>query len=329
VRRREFITFLGGTIFTLPLSARAQQPAMPVVGFLCSGIGGVYKNAMAAFHQGLKQTGYIEKQNVTIENAWANNEVERLPALADDLVHRQVTVIFTVGPPAALAAKAATSTIPVVVAMGSDPVKLGLASSLNRPGGNVTGATFFTTDLVTKRLELLCELVPQAKTVAYLNSSPRHSLPATEQMTSEFLAAARTLGRQQVVVQADTDRDFEAIFETLVERRVDALVIASSLLFDSHDDKLAALALRHSIPAMFQRREFVEAGGLMCYSGNWADAFRAAGLYVGRILKGGKAAELPFQQSSTFEVLINAKTAKALNLSIPRSLLDRADEVIE
>jgi len=328
MRRRKFIALLGATALTWPLEPRAQ-PAMPVVGFLCSGIGGVYKNAMAAFHQGLKLAGYIEKQNLAIENAWANNEVEQLPVLAADLVHRQVAVIFAVGPPAALAAKAATTTIPVVVAMGSDPVKLGLATSLNRPGGNVTGATFITTDLVTKRLELLCELVPQAKTVAYLNPSPRHSFPATEQMTSEFLAAARTLGRQVVVLQVDSDRDLEAIFEALVERHAGALVIASSLLFDSHDDKLAALALRHSIPAIYQRREFVEAGGLMCYSGKWADAFHAAGLYAGRILKGEKAAELPFQQSNTFEVAINTKTAKALGLSISRSLLDRVDEVIE
>jgi len=328
MRRRKFIALLGATALTWPLEPRAQ-PAMPVVGFLCSGIGGVYKNAMAAFHQGLKLAGYIEKQNLAIENAWANNEVEQLPVLAADLVHRQVAVIFAVGPPAALAAKAATTTIPVVVAMGSDPVKLGLATSLNRPGGNVTGATFITTDLVTKRLELLCELAPQAKTVAYLNPSPRHSFPATEQMTSEFLAAARTLGRQVVVLQVDSDRDLEAIFEALVERHAGALVIASSLLFDSHDDKLAALALRHSIPAIYQRREFVEAGGLMCYSGKWADAFHAAGLYAGRILKGEKAAELPFQQSNTFEVAINTKTAKALGLSISRSLLDRVDEVIE
>jgi len=219
IRRREFIALLGGASGAWPFVLRAQQRAMPVVGFLCSGIGDAYKNAMAAFRQGLKQTGYIEKQNVAIENAWANNEVERLPALAADLVNRQVAVIFTVGPPAALAAKAATSTIPVVVAMGSDPVMLGLASSLNRPGGNVTGATFITTDLVTKRLELLCEAAPKAKTVAYLNPSPRHSLPATEQMTSEFLAGARSLGRQVVVLQVDSDRDFEAIFEALVERR--------------------------------------------------------------------------------------------------------------
>src|SRR5262249_12514103 len=223
----------------------------------------------------------------------------------------------------------ATSTIPVVAGMGSDPVALGLAKSLNRPGGNITGATFITTELVGKRLELLCEVVPQAKTVAYLNPSPRQALPSTEQLTSEFLAAARTLGRQVAILQADSDSDFEAIFEALVERHAGVLVIASSLLFDTHDDRLAALALRHSIPAIYQRREFVEAGGLMSYSANWGDAFRAAGLYVGRILKGEKPAELPFQQSSTFELAINLKTAKALGLSIPRSLLDAADEVIE
>jgi len=329
MRRRKFISLLGSSAFTWPLEARAQQSAMPVVGLLCTGIGDAYKNIVGAFREGLKQTGYIEGQNVTIEYRWANNEVERLPGLASDLVYRQVAVIFTIGPPAALAAKAATSTIPVVAGMGSDPVKLGLAKSLNRPGGNVTGATFVTTELVSKRLELLCEVVPQAKTVAYLNPSPRQALPSTDQLTSEFLAAARILGRQVVVLQADSDRDFEAIFEALVERHASVLVIASSLLFDSHDDKLAALALRHSIPAIYQRREFVQAGGLMSYSANWGDAFRAAGVYVGRILKGEKPAELPFQQSSTFELAINLKTAKALGLSIPRSLLDAADEVIE
>jgi len=213
--------------------------------------------------------------------------------------------------------------------MGSDPVTLGLAKSLNRPGGNVTGATFVTTELVSKRRELLCEVVPQAKAVAYLNPSPRQALPSTDQLTSEFLAAARILGRQVVVLQADSDRDFEAIFEALVEQHASVLVIASSLLFDSHDDKLAALALRHSIPAIYRRREFVQVGGLMSYNANWGDAFRAAGLYVGRILKGEKPAELPFQQSSSFELAINLKTAKALGLSIPRFLLDSADEVIE
>src|SRR5215813_8134679 len=313
MRRRRFITLLGATAFTWPLEARAQQPVMPVVGLLSSGIADAYQNEVAAFREGLKQTGYIENQNVVIEMVWANNEVERLPALTADLVNHQVAVIFAMGPPAGLAAKAATSTIPVVVAMGSDPLKLGLATSLNRPGGNVTGATFFTTDLVTKRLELLCEIVPQAKTVAYLNPGPQHSLPATEQMTNEFLAAARILGREEVVLQVDSERDFEAIFEALVERHAGALVFAASFLFDHHY-KLAGLALRHSIATIHQRREFVEAGGLMSYSGKWAEAFRAAGVYVGRILKGEKASELQFQQSSTFERAIKPKPAKALNL---------------
>ena len=328
MRRRAFITLLGGAT-VWPLVARAQQPAIPVVGFLSSGIADAFKRTVGAFQQGLNETGYIENQSVAIEYRWANNEVDRLPALAADLVQRQVAVIFASGPPAALAVKAATSMIPIVVAFGHDPVQLGIAASLNRPGGNVTGATFVTTELVSKRIELLCEVVPQAMTVGYLNPGPQQSLPATEQMTSEVLAAARILGRQVLVLQVDTERDFEQAFETLVSRHVGALVIASSLFFDTHDDKLAALALRHSIAAIYQRREFVEAGGLMSYSANWGDAFRAAGVYVGRILKGAKPAELPFQQSNTFELAINLKTAKALGLTVPVIMQMTADHVVE
>jgi putative ABC transport system substrate-binding protein len=245
------------------------------------------------------------------------------------LVQRGVAVIFASSPPAAIAAKAATSTIPIVVSFGADPVKLGLVTSLNRPGGNITGATFVTTELVAKRLELLCEVVPLARTVGYLNPGPQHAVGATEQMTSDVLAAAHALGRQIIVLQADNDRDFEVAFVTLVDRQASALVIAASVFFDNHDDKLAALALRHAMPAIYSRREFTAAGGLMSYDGSRVEAIRQAALYVGRILRGAKPAELPFQQSTKFELAINRKTAKALGLDVPPTLLAIADEVIE
>jgi len=263
VRRREFITLLGGAA-AWPLVARAQQTAMPVIGFLHGGTADSVPRALAGFRQGLKEGGFIESQNVAIEFRWANNQLERLPALAADLVRRPVAVIVSgggAGP--ALAAKAASSTIPIVLAFGSDPVKLGLAASLNRPGGNVTGATFITTELVGKRLELLCEMVPNATIVAYLRTGPRQSSVTSDQMATDFLAAARALRRQPLVLQVDSDRDFEAAFTSLVDQRANALVIAAHPLFDN--DNLAALALRHAMPSIYSRHEFVEAGGLMSY----------------------------------------------------------------
>jgi putative ABC transport system substrate-binding protein len=332
MRRREFVTLLGGAA-AWPLVARAQRPAMPVVAFLHSGTAAAYKNSVASFRQGLIEAGYIENQNVAIEYHWADDQLERLPALAADLVRRQVAVIFAAGPTAAMAAKAATSTIPVVVTFGGDPVKYGLAISLNRPGGNVTGVTFITTELVSKRLELLCEAVPQARTVAYLRSPTqllaRPSLISAEQMTSDALDAARALGRQIIVLQVDSEREFEATFARLVDRQAGALVIATSPFFDSHEDTLAALALRHAMPTIYQRREFTAAGGLMSYGASYGDAFRQAAFYAGRILKGANPAELPFQQSTKFELVINLNTAKLLRLTVPDKLLALADEVIE
>jgi putative tryptophan/tyrosine transport system substrate-binding protein len=330
IGRRQLISALGGASVALSFSARAQQPGnMPTIGFLHSGTADAYQNVVATFRQGLKETGFVESQNVVIEYRWANNKLDQLSALAADLVHRKVAVIFAAGPQAVLAAKAATSTIPLVVALGGDPVKYGLATSLNRPDGNITGATFLTTELTSKRLEILCEVVPQARTVGYLKSGPQQGSPAMAQVTSDFLAAAHAMGRQAFVLQVDSDHDFAAAFASFVGRGAGALFIAGSVLFDSHDDKLAALALQHSMPASYQRREFVEAGGLMSYSASWDEAFRAAGLYVGRILKGAKPADLPFQESTQFELAINLKTAKILGLEIPPKVLSVADDVIE
>jgi putative tryptophan/tyrosine transport system substrate-binding protein len=327
MRRREFISLLGGAAAAWPLTARAQQPAMPVVGFLHVAFPGPYTQQLAAFRQGLKQSGYIEGQNVAIEYRWANNENDQLPELAADLVRRGVALIVTAGGPAsALAAKAATSTIPIVLVFGADPVRLGLAAGLNRPGGNVTGVTFLTTELVAKRLELLREMIPQATTVGYL-AAPGSG--TSEEMLRDTLAAAGVLGRLIAVVEAHSDRDFEPAFAALVERQAGALVVAPSQLFDSNRDRLLALAARHKMPAIYQAREYVLDGGLMSYGASYGEAYRVGGLYVGQILKGEKPADLPVQQATKFELVINLKTAKALGLEVPLSLMIRADEVIE
>jgi len=265
---------------------------------------------------------------VAIEFRWANHQPERLAELATDLVDRQVAVIAVGGGAAtALAAKAATSTIPIVIAFGADPVELGLVASLNKPGGNITGATFMTTELAGKRLELLCELVPRAVTVAYLRPGSRLSTATNERQANEFLAAARALGRQTLVLQADSERDFEAAFVTLADRGAGALLIGANPLFDN--DKLAALALQHAVPAIYNRREFAEAGGLMSFGVRYSDVFRIAGFYVGQILKGTKPGDLPFQQSTKPELVINLKTAKALGLTVPMIMQMTADDVIE
>ena len=332
MRRRDFITLLGGAAVApsilRPLGARAQQPAMPVIGFLHQGFSSPYTHILAAFRQGLKESGYVENQNVAIEYRWANNENDRLPELAADLVHRQVAVIVAGGGSfSAIAAKAATSTIPIVLAFGSDPVRLGLVASLNRPGGNVTGVTFLTTELVGKRLDLLRELVPQVTTVAYLAGDQRAVV--NQDQLSDMLAAAGALGRQVAVVEARSDRDFEAAFATFVQRRAGGLVVGGSTVFDSNRDKLVALAAQHKIPAIFQAREYALDGGLMSYGASYVNAFRVGGLYVGRILKGATPANLPVEQSTRFELVINLKTAKALSLDVPLSLMIRADEMIE
>jgi putative ABC transport system substrate-binding protein len=328
MRRREFITLLGGAA-TWPVAARAQQRAIPVVGFLHIASADSYSPMLSEFRAGLGEAGYIEGQNVAIEYRWANNQGERLGALAADLASRRVSVIVAAGGTRpALAAKGATSTIPIVLAFGADPVRLGLVASLSRPGGNVTGVTFVTSELEPKRLEFLTEMVPQAATVAYLNIDPRSSTQA-EQQESDVRAAARALGKNVVVLEASSDRDFEGAFATFVERRAGALVVGTSPLFTSNRRKLLALAARYRIPAIYHLREFVRDGGLMSYGANIAGVFHLAGNYVGQILKGAKPADLPVRRSTIFELVINLKTAKTLGLDLPPMLFARANEVIE
>jgi putative ABC transport system substrate-binding protein len=282
---------------------------------------------LVAFRQGLKQSGYVEGQNVAIEYRWAQNEYERLPELVADLIRRRVALIVAAGgPPSALAAKAATSTIPIVLIFGADPVRLSLVDSLNRPGGNVTGITFLTTELMAKRLELLRELIPQATTIAYLADA---RTVTSEEMLRDALAAGGALGRELAVVAARSDRDFEPAFSTFVERQAGALVVAPSQLYDSNRDQLVVLAARYKIPAIYQAREYVVDGGLMSYGASYGDTFRVGGLYVGQILKGEKPSHLPFQQATKLELVINLKTAKALGLEVPLSLMIRADEMID
>ena len=330
MRRRDFVTLLGGTAVAWPFAARAQQPnkeaAMQVIGYLNAGSPDRYTDALRALHQGLNETGYVEGRNLAIEYRWANGQNDGLAALAADLVRRRVTVIALTGPPAALAAKAATTTIPIVFNLGSDPVALGLVASLNRPGGNLTGVSSLNVELGQKRLELLHELVPTARVIAFLvNPTNPNAAADTERMQ----AAARTLGLQLHVLHASTERDFDVVFADVLRLRAGALVIGTDGFFITGGAQLAALTARHAVPAIFQFRDFVEAGGLMSYGGTFTDEFRQVGNYTGRILKGEKPADLPVAQVTRFELVINLKTAKALGLTVPISLLGRADAVIE
>ena len=327
MKRREFITVLGGAAVAWPFAARAQQPAMPVIGYLGAESPAAFASRVRAFRQGLGETGYAEGRNVAIEFRWAEGQHNRLSALAADLVGRQVAVIVAPGgAPAALAAKSATTTIPIVFEMGADPVALGLVASLNRPGGNLTGVASLNVELSPKRLEILHELVPTATVVAVLVNP---TSPTTDSQLRNLEAAARILGLQLHVLHASTERDFDTVFETLLQLRAGGLVVASDGFFATHGEQLAALTVRHAVPAIHQSRDFTIAGGVMSYGGNFRESHRAAGVYTGRIIKGDKPADLPVQQVTKVELAINMKTAKALGLTFPITLLGRADEVIE
>ena len=319
MRRREFITLIGGAVVAWPRSVRAQQPAMPVVGFLGSQSSATWAQFVAAFREGLSQTGYVEGRNLAIEYRWANGQNDRLPALAADLVRRQVAVIVANGP-AALAAKAATTNIPIVFETAGDPVQLGLVTSLARPGGNLTGVTSLNEEVGAKLLELLHELVPRATIIGLLvnPNNPNVAEPTTKSLQD----AARTLGLETHVLRASADHDFDTVFATLVQLRAGALVIAP-------DSFYGALAFRHAIPTICPYRGFAAAGGLLSYGTNIPNLFREVGVYTSRILKGEKPADLPVQQAVKLELVINLKTAKALGLTIPPTLFARADEVIQ
>jgi putative ABC transport system substrate-binding protein len=328
VRRREFITLLGGAAAAWPLAARAQQPTMPVVGFLnASSLDEFFADRLRAFRQGLKEAGYIEGENLAIEHRGADNQLDRLPELASQLVRRRVAVLAAASITAAVAAKAATTTIPVVFIVGDDPVRLGLVDSLSRPGGNLTGTNFFSVELAAKRLELLRELAPAATRMAVLVNPAN---PAnTESTIRDVGTAARALGLQVLILNASSSSEIDAAFASLARERSDALYVSSGPPFTDRRVQLVLLAARSGLPVIYSARGFAEAGGLMSYGASLVDAYRQAGIYTGRILKGAKPADLPVVQSSKFELVINAQTARMLGIAVPPTLLARADEVIE
>ena len=328
MRRREFITLLGGATVTSPLTARAQQPAMPVIGFLDSRAADAMTSRLGAFRQGLKELGFAEGENVSVVYRWAENRFDRLPELAAELVRRQATVIVTTGGPGvAFATKAATTTIPVVFGVADDPVRLGLVASLARPGGNQTGINFLVGELAAKRLELLRALVPAATRVAVLVNPA--DATNTESTLRDVEPAARAMGLQIQVLNASTSHEIDAAFATLVRARPDALFVGNDAFFNARRVQLVLLAGRHGLPAIYWDREFAEAGGLMTYGSNIVDVYRQIGVYAGRTLKGAKPADLPVVQSTKFELVINAQTARMLGPTVPPTLLATADEVIE
>jgi putative ABC transport system substrate-binding protein len=327
MNRRSFITLLGGAAAAWPIAARAQQPAVPVIGFLNPASPDAFADRLRAFRQGLKDTGYVEGENVAIVYRWAEDQLDRLPALAADLVRRQVAVIATVTSHSTFAAKAATTSIPIIFSLAEDPVRLGLIASIARPGGNATGINILSGELVAKRLELLRELVPGAARVAVL-VNPANAT-STETTVRDVELAARTIGLQIQVLNASTSREIDAAFAALARERPDALLVATDTLFTTRRVQMSLQAMRHAIPATYSAREVVEAGGLMSYGSNLTDALRQAGAYTGRILKGAKPADLPVVQASKFELVINHQTARMLGLTVPDKLLVAADEVIE
>jgi putative tryptophan/tyrosine transport system substrate-binding protein len=328
MRRREFITLLGGAAVAWPFAARAQQSALPVVGFLNATSLDGYRPMVNAFRQGLEESGYVDGRNIAIQYRWAEGRVERLPAMAADLVRRQVTVIAATTTPGALAAKAATTTIPVVFEIGGDPVRLGLVASFDRPGGNVTGVTNLNAEVAPKRLELLHELIPTGSGPVALLVNPIDRVIAEIGLRASQ-AAARALGLNLHVLNASTESDFDGVFANLVQMRAGGLVIGSHAFFLAHSEQLGALSLRHAVPTVHESRRFVAAGGLVGYGGSITDAYRLAGVYTARVLKGEKPADLPIQQGTKLELYINLKTAKALGITVPLPLSGRADELIE
>ncbi len=330
MKRREFITLLGSAAAAWPLAALAQQPAMPVVGFLNAASPDLFAHVVRAFHLGLSEMGYVEGRNVAIEYRWAENQYDRLPELAAELVRRRVSVITTGSSTlAALAAKAATTTLPIVFLMGADPVQFGLVASLNRPGGNLTGITTLNLEMTPKRLQVLRELLPTTTIMAVL-VNPTNAPATVETEVRQVQAAAHTLGLQMVhVLQASTERDLDSAFSTLIQRRAGGLVISADTFFSGKSVELAALASRHAVPTISPYRDFVTAGGLTSYGGSVTELYRLAGVYTGRILKGEQPADLPVQQVTKVQLAINLKTAKALGLTVPTLLIGRADEIIE
>ena len=326
MRRREFITLLGGAAVAMPLAARAQQPAMPVIGFVSAASPQGFERALSAFLKGLEETGYVDGHNVAIEYRWAEGRNDRLPSLVADLVRRKVNVIAAPTTPAALAAKAATATIPIVFTTIADPVQIGLVTSLNRPGGNMTGATLLSVEVGPKLLELLHGLVPKATIMALLVNPTN---PNVETQSRNLQMAALKLGLQTHVLNASTEHDFDSVFAKLHELRASALMISQDAFFNSKSRQLAELSVRHAMPAIYVNHEFTAAGGLMSYGASQTDEWRQAGVYVARILKGEKPADLPVVQPTKFELVINLKTAKSLGLEINPQLLASADEVIE
>jgi putative tryptophan/tyrosine transport system substrate-binding protein len=327
MRRREFIRLTGGAAAAWPLAARAQQPVMPVIGFLNSESADLFAYLVRAFRQGLSQSGYVEGGNVAIEYRWADGQYDRLPALVADLIRRQVNVIAANSPAAVLAAKAATTTIPIVFSTGYDPVAAGLIASLSRPGGNLTGVTSLTAEVGPKRVELLHEMVPTATSIALLVNPAAGAMRET--ISTDLQAAARRLRLQVHVLHASAAHEFDAVFASLAQLPAGGLVIGSDPFFNSQSKELAALAIRHAVPSVYQYREFVAAGGLMSYGGSLTDMYHQVGVHTGRILKGERPADLPVEQTTKVELIINLKTAKVLGLEVPTSILLRADEVIE